>query len=90
LEEDEMKKLVEQRKREKLEEKLARQRVREQIEQDKIARRAKFGGIAPTDVTQQQSVAGPAVQQHMPPAASQPAKDYVQTRLQVEICQHFA
>lgn len=84
-----MKKLVEQRKREKLEEKLARQRVREQIEQDKIARRAKFGGIAPTDETQQQSVAGPTVQQHMP-TATQPAKDYVQTRLQVEICQHFA
>jgi hypothetical protein len=89
LEEDEMKKLVEQRKREKLEEKLARQRVREQIEQDKIARRAKFGGTTPTDGTQQQSVAGPPVQQQTPPA-SQPAKDYVQTRLQVEICQHFA
>lgn len=89
LEEDEMKKLVEQRKREKLEEKLARQRVREQIEQDKIARRAKFGGTTPTDGTQQPPAAEPAVQQHMPPA-SQPAKDYVQTRLQVEICQHFA
>lgn len=87
-----MKKLVEQRKREKLEEKLARQRVREQIEQDKIARRAKFGGIAPTDGTQQQIAAGPAEpaeQQNMTPA-SQPAKDYVQTKLQVEICQHFA
>lgn len=40
----EMKKIVEQRKREKEEEKLARQRVREQIEQDKLARKAKFGG----------------------------------------------
>jgi hypothetical protein len=89
LEEDEMKKLVEQRKREKLEEKLARQRVREQIEQDKIARRAKFGGVAPTDPTQQQPAPGPVVQQNMPPV-SQPTKDYVQTRLQVEICQHFA
>jgi hypothetical protein len=89
LEEDEMKKLVEQNKKEKLEEKLARQRVREQIEQDKIARRAKFGGIAPTDGTQQQPEAGPVEQQHVTPA-SQPARDYVQTRLQVEICQHFA
>lgn len=84
-----MKKLVEQRKREKLEEKLARQRVREQIEQDKIARRAKFGSTTATDGTQQQLVTTAAVQQHTP-AASQPAKDYVQTRLQVEICQNFA
>lgn len=36
-----MKKLLEERKREKEEEKLARQRVREQIEADKAARRAK-------------------------------------------------
>lgn len=37
----EMKKLLEQRKREKEEERLARQRVRDQIEQDKLARKAK-------------------------------------------------
>lgn len=36
-----MKKLLEERKREKEEEKLARQRVKEQIEADKAARRAK-------------------------------------------------
>jgi hypothetical protein len=86
LEEDEMKKLVEQRKREKLEEKLARQRVREQIEQDKIARRAKFGISTPTDGTQQQPAAvvvEPTLRQ-MPP---QPAKDYAQTRLQVQTYQ---
>lgn len=40
----EMKKLVEQRKREKEEEKLARQRVKDQIEQDRLARKAKFSG----------------------------------------------
>jgi hypothetical protein len=82
LEEDEMKKLVEQRKREKLEEKMARQRVKEQIEQDKIARRAKFGIATPTDVTQQEPVTATVelTQQQMPP---QPAKDYAQTRLQV-------
>jgi hypothetical protein len=83
LEEDEMKKLVEQRKREKLEEKLARQRVKEQIEQDKIARRAKFGISTPTDEKQQQlpmAVAEPTDQQTPP----QPAKEYGQTRLQVQ------
>lgn len=79
-----MKKLVEQRKREKLEEKLARQRVREQIEQDKIARRAKFGITTPTDGAQQQpatAVVIPTLQ----PMTSQPAKDYAQTRLQVQM-----
>jgi len=83
-----MKKLVEQRKREKLEEKLARQRVREQIEQDKIARRAKFGTAAPTDGMQQQPVtaAGELTPQQSSPAV-QSAKDYSHTRLQVQICQ---
>lgn len=87
-----MKKLVEQRKREKLEEKLARQRVREQIEQDKIARRAKFGIAAPTDGAEQQPATATAVLPHqrMPP---QPAKDYAETRLQVQmhqsLCDHM-
>lgn len=40
----EMKKILEQRKREKEEERMARQRVKEQIEQDKLARKAMFGG----------------------------------------------
>jgi hypothetical protein len=84
LEEDEVKKLVEQRQREKLEEKLARQRVREQIEQDKIARRAKFGIATPTDGAQQQPANATAVLTHQPP---QPAKDYAQTRLQVQMHQ---
>ncbi|PSN51014.1 hypothetical protein C0J52_07448 [Blattella germanica] len=81
LEEDEMKKLVEQRKREKMEEKLARQRVKDQIEQDKIARRAKFGGGAAPPDGAQQTLATPSA----PPSAtvSHPPKDYSQTRLQV-------
>ncbi|VEN51045.1 unnamed protein product [Callosobruchus maculatus] len=45
-EELEMKKLMEQKRKEKEEEKLAKQRIREKIEQDKIARKAKFGGVA--------------------------------------------
>ncbi|KAL1501429.1 hypothetical protein ABEB36_006749 [Hypothenemus hampei] len=48
-EEMEMKKLVEQRKREKEEERLARQRVKDQIEADKLARKAKFEGAAPKE-----------------------------------------
>lgn len=42
LEEDEIKKLADQRKREKMDDKLARQRVKEQIEKDKRDRAAKF------------------------------------------------
>lgn len=79
-----MKKLVEQRKREKLEEKMARQRVREQIEQDKIARRAKFGIATPTDGTQQQQAVA-AVETTHQQTPSQSAKDYAQTRLQVQM-----
>nr|CAD7398930.1 unnamed protein product [Timema cristinae] len=77
MEDEEMKKLLELRKREKLEEKMARQRVKDQIEQDKVARRAKFGG--------------PKVEPPPPPPAvtqpSQPvvAKDYLQTRLQIRL-----
>ena len=41
-----MKKLVEQRRREKQEEKMARQKVREKIEQDKRDRAAKVGVIS--------------------------------------------
>lgn len=54
----EMKKLVEQRKREKEEEKLARQRVKDQIEQDKLARKSKFSGqsIITSPVQPQQEV----------------------------------
>ncbi|CAG2054902.1 unnamed protein product [Timema podura] len=75
MEDEEMKKLLELRKREKLEEKMARQRVKDQIEQDKVARRAKFGG--------------PKVEPP-PPAVTQPsqqavAKDYLQTRLQIRL-----
>lgn len=82
-----MKKLVEQHKREKLEEKMARQRVKEQIEQDKIARRAKFGISAPTDGTQQLPVTPSA--ELAPQQASQPTKDYSQTRLQVHCATLF-
>lgn len=42
MEETEMAKIVEQRKREKQEEKMARERVKAQIESDKAARRAKL------------------------------------------------
>lgn len=76
MQEQEMKRLAEERKREKLEDKMARQKVKEQIERDRQARKAKDGG----------SQAAPAPEpKPQPAAAAQPApkKDYSQTRLQV-------
>lgn len=82
LEDEEIKKIVEQRKREKEEEKRARDRVKAQIEADKAARRAKFGGEV-------NAIVKPAEVQPSQPAQSnvvptQP-KDYTQTRIQVGI-----
>lgn len=73
-----MKKLLEQRKREKEEEKLARQRVREQIESDKAARRARAAseaGKIPVSPAPSASTSAPVI--------SGPKKDYSETKLQV-------
>ncbi|XP_015598562.1 UBX domain-containing protein 1 isoform X2 [Cephus cinctus] len=81
LEELEMKKLLEQRKREKEEEKLARQRVKAQIEADKAARKAKAMGTSP-----QAPLTAP-----VPSTASStslvstPRKDYTETKLQIRL-----
>lgn len=78
-EEMEIKKLVEQRKREKEEERLARQRVREQIEQDKLLRKAKFGGGAETQNTQPITPTPPVVK---PPSTVQ---NYDEVQLQIRL-----
>ncbi|XP_046388786.1 UBX domain-containing protein 1-B [Ischnura elegans] len=81
IEEEEMKKIVELRKREKMEEKLARQRVKDQIEEDKAARRKKFGmggGAAPE----------PAPPTPAPTASPCPApaqRNYNETKLQIRL-----
>lgn len=77
LEEEEMKKLVDQRKREKEEERLARERVRAQIEADKAARRAKQTGAEEPPPTVQSH----PVNQTQSNAA--PVRDYAQTKIQV-------
>lgn len=85
----EMKKIIEQRKREKEEERIAKQRVREQIEQDKLARKAKFGGG--------ESAPKPAEVKPLPATAqiSKPAANYTEVRLQIRLtdgsslCQTF-
>lgn len=80
MEEDEMAKLVQLRKREKEEEKAARDRVKAQIEADKAARRAKMDATSPTS---------PPVSSPSPMMAkaqsSGPKKDYTTTKIQIRL-----
>ncbi|XP_060570542.1 UBX domain-containing protein 1-like [Ruditapes philippinarum] len=86
LAEIEMKKIAEQRRRDKMEEKMARQKVKEQIEKDKRERAAKFAKqnqeSTPASTSTPQASTSPT-----PPAASAPAekKDYTETRLQIRL-----
>lgn len=75
-----MKKLLEQRKREKAEEKEARQRVKAQIEADKAARRAKAAEGTGQSVNAASTLpALPAISS----SSTMHRKDYTETRLQV-------
>lgn len=81
LEELEMQKLLEQRKREKAEEKEARQRVRAQIEADKAARRAK----AAAESGQSVNTTSAPLSTTSSSTSAHHRKDYTETRLQVLI-----
>lgn len=81
MEDLEMKKILEQRKRDKEEDRLARERVRMQIEGDKAARRAKAAGVESIEVTS--PVTSPT--QPTAPIVPAPKRDYNETRLQVII-----
>lgn len=78
MEELEMKKIIEQRKREKEEERLARQRVKDLIEADKLARK----GIK-SEPTK------PIIPPSPSPVQSSASKDYTHTKIQVGIIFHF-
>jgi len=77
LEEAEMRKIAEERRREKMEEKLARQRVKEQIEKDKRDRAAKFAK------EKQEVPAAPAAASASPAPAA--PKEYTDCRLQIRL-----
>jgi len=79
LEELEMQKLLEQRKREKAEEKEAKQRVRAQIEADKAARRAK----AAAESNQMVNTTSAPLSAIPSSTSTHHRKDYTETRLQV-------
>ncbi|XP_067645136.1 UBX domain-containing protein 1 [Eurosta solidaginis] len=83
MEELEMKKIVDQRKREKAEEKAARERVRAQIEADKAARKAREQNLVESP--------SPVTSPTLPPATASTSsvraalKDYTQTRIQIRL-----
>lgn len=79
-----MKRIAEEKRREKLEEKLARQKVLEQIERDKQARKEKFGmASSASSAIEVTSMKPPP--QPVEIAQTQPKKDYDQCRLQVNL-----
>ncbi|XP_022233769.1 UBX domain-containing protein 1-B [Drosophila obscura] len=83
MEEIEMKKIVDQRKREKEEEKVARDRVRAQIEADKAARKARENKeipiSEPAPSVSSTTVSSPTTGVKSPP------RDYTETRIQVRL-----
>lgn len=79
LEEAEMKKILDQRKRDKEEERVARQRVKDQIESDKAARKAKFAAPGENIPAPVEVKAAPTV------VKAPPAKNYNETRLQIRL-----
>lgn len=82
MEEQEMKKIMDQRRREKAEEKAARDRVKAQIEADKAARKAKQAGETATSPVQ-----SPPAAVSSPAVSSSPAapKNYTNARIQVRM-----
>ncbi|XP_034656924.1 UBX domain-containing protein 1 [Drosophila subobscura] len=82
MEEIEMKKIVDQRKREKEEEKVARDRVRAQIEADKAARKARENKEIPNSEPAP-SVSSTTVSS--PTGVKSPPRDYTETRIQVRL-----
>jgi len=75
-----MKKIADQRRREKEEDRLAKQKIRDEIEKDKRDRAAKFA--------KQSTAASPAAAAAAPaaaPAAAAPKKDYDTCRLQIRL-----
>ncbi|XP_071833467.1 UBX domain-containing protein 1-like isoform X2 [Apostichopus japonicus] len=84
METDELMKIAEQKRREKLEDKLARKKVKDQIAQDKADRAARFGKTAGTGDS---SVATDAAvsQQRKEPAPPAAKKEYNEARIQIRL-----
>ncbi|KAF7661009.1 hypothetical protein LDENG_00270330 [Lucifuga dentata] len=85
LQEDDMKKLAEQRRREKMEDKLARQRVKEKIARDREERAQKFGGggSSSTAMSTQPTLPSPSSPTSQGPPPTK--KEYDESRIQVRM-----
>lgn len=79
----ELKKIAEERRREKMEEKLARQKVKEQIEKDKKERAAKFAKTSTE--SNKPSAVPPAVAVNTNQAKPTETKEYTEARLQIRL-----
>jgi len=75
LEDENIKKIMDERKREKQEEKIARDRVKAQIEADKLARKKLFGQVSGQEQPKQVLPVATGSQKQ--------SKDYTETKLQV-------
>uniref|UniRef100_A0A8C7IZV0 UBX domain protein 1 n=1 Tax=Oncorhynchus kisutch TaxID=8019 RepID=A0A8C7IZV0_ONCKI len=84
LQEDEMKKMVDLRQREKNDDKMAKQRVRDKIARDREERALKFGGGSSSRAVTSPSAEGPP---SSPPSQGPPPakKDYNECRIQVRM-----
>ncbi|UYV64705.1 UBXN1 [Cordylochernes scorpioides] len=78
MEEQEMRRIMEQKRREKLEDKMARQRVLEDIQRDRLARQEKFGG-APAAAAPAPT---PVVETAPQPESSTSSKKYEECKIQ--------
>ncbi|XP_034545433.1 UBX domain-containing protein 1 [Notolabrus celidotus] len=85
MQDDEMKTLAEQRRREKMEDKMARQRVKDKIARDRAERAQKFGGGGATSTAAPPQPAEPSPSSptsHGPPPTK---KEYDESRIQVRM-----
>ncbi|XP_064101629.1 UBX domain-containing protein 1-like isoform X2 [Macrobrachium nipponense] len=88
MQEIEIRRAAEERRRDKLEDKLARQKVKEQIERDRLARKEMFPDKAETSEAKAQPVATQSTKSTSTPAApaqSGQKKEYTTTRLQIRL-----
>lgn len=76
MQDDEIRKDAEARRREKEEDAIARKRVLQQIERDREERRLRQAGINPNTVPSPAPAAQPII-------SSVPARDYNETRIQI-------
>ncbi|XP_076015787.1 UBX domain-containing protein 1 [Genypterus blacodes] len=85
LQDDDMKKLADQRRKEKMEDKMARQRVKDKIARDREERAQKFGGVGPssTAVPVQPTQPSPSSPTSQGPPPTK--KEYDESRIQVRL-----